>query len=86
MEVNLHAQAVFASPLESLENIFPTGLSQERLIAPCLDRPKRDRNPDPIQAGSGNLGKVLLGLEHDSPVLALYNRRMNSKPLTMKVW
>ena len=85
MEVDLHTQAVFAGPLESLKDILPAGASHERLIAPSLDRPKRDRNSDPIQTGTGNLGKVLLDLEHDSPVLALYNRGVNSNPLTMKV-
>lgn len=85
MEVDLHTQAVFAGPFKSLKDVLPTGASHERFIAPRLDRPKRDRNSDPIQTGTGNLGKILLGLKRDASVLALYNRRRNSGSLTMKV-
>ena len=70
MKVNLHAQAVFTSPLESLKDILPAGTSHEWFVAPCLDRPERNRKSDPIQTGACDLGKVLLSLKHDSSVLA----------------
>ena len=70
MKVNLHTQAIFTSPLESLKDILPAGTSHEWFVAPGLDRPERNRNSDPIQTGASDLGKILLSLKHDSSVLA----------------
>lgn len=64
MKVDLHTQAIFTSPFEGLKYILPAGASHERFVAPCLDRPKRNRDTDPIQTGAGDLGKILFGLQH----------------------
>lgn len=62
MKVNLHAQAIFTSPSESLKDILPASASHEWFVAPSLDRPERNRDTDPVQAGAGDLGKILLSL------------------------
>jgi hypothetical protein len=70
MKVDLDTQAVFTRPLESFKDILPAGTGHERFVAPCLDRPERNRDPDPIQTGASDIGKILLSLKHDSSVLA----------------
>lgn len=65
MKVDLYAQAIFTSPPERLKDILPAGTSHEWLVAPCVDRPERNRDADPVQAGTGNLGKINLGLKHN---------------------
>ena len=62
MQIDVHTQAIFTSPLESREDILPAGTSKERFVAPHLDRPKRNRKTDPIETGAGNLRKILLSL------------------------
>lgn len=69
MKIDLHTQAVFTSPFESLKDILPAGTSHEWFVTPRLDRPERNRNSDPIQTGASDLGKILLSLKHDSSVL-----------------
>lgn len=83
MKVDLDTQAVFTSPSKSFEDILPAGPSHERFVAPCLDRPKRDRDADPVQAGTGNLRKVFFGLEHNFG-FSVFARKVPG-PLTMKV-
>jgi hypothetical protein len=62
VNVELHAQAVLAAPLERLEDVLPADALQEGLALLRLDEPVRDRQADPVQACSGNVGKVTLGL------------------------
>jgi len=62
MQINLYTQAIFTSPSESFKDILPASTSHERLVAPRLDRPKRNRDTDPVQTGTGDLGKILLSL------------------------
>ena len=64
MKINLYTQAIFTSPFESFEDILPAGTSHERFVAPRLDRPEWDRDADPVQTGTSDLGKILLGLQH----------------------
>ena len=63
MQIDFYTQAIFTSPSESREDVLPAGSGQERFVAPYLDCPKRNRDTDPVEAGTGNLGKVLFGLQ-----------------------
>ena len=62
MKVDLYTQAILTGPSKSLEDILPACTSQEWFVAPCVDRPERNWETDPVQAGTGNLGKILLRL------------------------
>lgn len=68
MQVQVDAQAVFASPLECLEGVLPGDLFQERLVGILLNDPEGDGQTDPVEAGRGDLGEIFFGLDEGGNV------------------
>ena len=62
MELEKEEQAVLARPLEALERVRPRCAEQERLARPDLDGPVWHGHAHPVEARTGDLRKVLLGL------------------------
>lgn len=67
MQIQIDPNAIFPRPLEDPKDILPTNLGQKRFadpspnICPSLNGPKRNRQPNPIQARASNLSYILLG-------------------------
>lgn len=85
MQIDFYTQAIFTSPAESREDILPAGADQERFVAPHLNCPERNRDPDPIQTGAGNLGKILFSLQDILRPEWSWSREIDSGSLTIKV-
>lgn len=64
------------------KHALPSRLFQEGLAIPRLDGPVRDRYANKVEACTGNLGKVLLGLHFFMSISAISMIRFGR---TMKV-
>jgi hypothetical protein len=62
VQLEQDAQAVLARPFESLECVCPRRVRQEGLAGPYFNRPIRHGQAHPVEACTGDLSKVLLGL------------------------
>jgi hypothetical protein len=71
VQVDIDADAVLACPGDRLKEVRPARVREERLALPDLDRPVRQRDAYKVQAGAGDLRKVLLGDEGLVVVLEL---------------
>jgi hypothetical protein len=65
MQVEEDAQTVLARPGESLEDVLPANLLEERLAFPFLNRPKGYWKADPVEACPGDLYEILLRLRNE---------------------
>jgi len=63
VEVEVDPETVFPGPLDRLEEVRPSHSLEERLFRPSGDGPVRQRNPNPVETGCSDLGKVLFGDE-----------------------
>ena len=62
VQVEVDSEAVLARPGDRLEEVRPTYVREEGLVRVDLDQPVRDRDPNPVEPGGSDLGKILLGL------------------------
>lgn len=63
MEIQIDTEAVFASPLDCLEEVGPANFGKEWLSRVDFDSPERKWNADPIETSSGNLSEIFFGDE-----------------------
>lgn len=62
VKVEIYSQPILACPCETLEEICPPNVGQERLSWIHLDDPVWNGQADPVQTSASNLRKVALSL------------------------
>lgn len=62
MEVEVDSYAVFAGPFEGFESVLPSYPFQVGFARVRFDRPEGNRESNPVQTRSRNLGKVFFSL------------------------